>query len=44
MRNSTLAPGKPLKRSRIKRNTPLRNRGGSMFKLTDDDRAQWKWK
>ncbi len=37
--NSTLnAPTKP-----IGRKTPLRNRGGSMFKLTPDDKAQWKW-
>ena len=43
-RNSTLAPStKRLKRSWIKRNTPLRNRGGSMFKLTPDDKAMWKW-
>ncbi len=25
------------------RKTQLRNRGGSMFKLTPDDKAQWKW-
>ena len=28
---------KPMKRTR------LNNRGGSMFKLTPDDRAQWAW-
>ena len=42
-RNSTLAPGKPLKRSWIKRNTPLRHRGGRMFKQTDDDAKYWNW-
>ena len=43
-RNSTLATStKPLKRSWLKRNTPLRYRGGSMFKLTADDKAMWKW-
>ena len=37
--NSTLAaPTKP-----IARHTRLHNRGGSMFKLTADDKAQWKW-
>ncbi len=37
--NSNLAaPTKP-----IARHTPLRNRGGSMFKLTDDDIALWWW-
>ncbi len=37
--NSTLAaPTKP-----IGRKTPLRNRGGSMFKLTADDKAMWNW-
>ncbi len=37
--NSTLAaPSKP-----IARHTPLRNRGGSMFKLTAEDVAQWEW-
>ena len=43
-RNSTLAPStKPLKRSWIKRNTPLRHGNGTAFKLTADDKAQWKW-
>lgn len=37
--NSTLA--RPTKA--IARHTRLRNRGGSMFKLTADDKAQWKW-
>lgn len=42
--NSTLsAPTKPLKRTPIARHTRLRNRGGTMFKLTADDKAQWKW-
>ena len=41
--HSTLAPGKPLKRSWIKRNTPLRHGHGTAFKLTADDKAQWKW-
>ena len=41
--NSTLAPGKPLKRSWIKRNTPLRHGHGTAFKLTADDVALWKW-
>ena len=41
--NSTLAPGKPLKRSWLKRKTRLERKGGSMFKLTADDKAQWKW-
>ncbi len=36
--NSTLKPGKP-----PQRRTPLRKRGGSMFPLTADDKAQWKW-
>ena len=37
--NSNLAaPTKP-----IARHTPLRNRGGSMFKLTADDIALWWW-
>lgn len=37
--NSTLAaPTKP-----IGRKTRLHNRGGTMFKLTADDKAQWKW-
>ena len=42
-RNSTLAPGKPLKRSRLERKTGLRNRGGRMFKQTPDDKVYWKW-
>ena len=42
-RNSTLAPGKPLKRTRLERNTRLDRKGGSMFKLTADDVALWKW-
>lgn len=42
--NSTLAaPTSELKRTPIGRHTRLRNRGGSMFPLTDDDKAQWKW-
>jgi len=37
--NSNLAaPTKP-----IARHTRLRNRGGSMFKLTADDKTLWKW-
>ena len=41
--NSTLAPGKPLKRSWLKRKTRLERKGGSMFKLTADDIALWWW-
>ena len=42
--NSTLAPStKRLKRSWIKRNTPLRHGHGTAFKLTRDDVALWKW-
>ena len=42
--HSTLAPStKPLKRSWIKRNTPLRHGNGTAFKLTRDDVALWKW-
>ena len=37
--NSTLAvPTKP-----IDRHTPLRNRGGTSFKLSPDGKAMWKW-
>ena len=43
-RNSTLATStKPLKRSWIQRNTPLRHGHGTAFKLTRDDVALWKW-
>ena len=36
--NSTLKPGKPPQRT-----TRLRNRGGTMFHLSADDRAMWRW-
>ena len=42
-RNSTLKHGKPLKRTALQRNTRLERKGGSMFPLTADDKAQWKW-
>ncbi|KKN38016.1 hypothetical protein LCGC14_0757810 [marine sediment metagenome] len=42
-RNSTLKHGKPLKRTALQRNTRLERKGGSMFKLTADDKAQWEW-
>ena len=32
-----------MKRTAIKRKTRLRNRGGSMFPLTAEDKAQWRW-
>ncbi len=42
--NSTLrASTKRLKRTPIARHTRLRNRGGTMFKLSADDKALWKW-
>ena len=41
--NSTLAPGKPLKRSWLKRNMRLRHGNGTAFKLTADDIALWWW-
>ena len=40
--NSTLAPGKPLKRSWLKRNTRLERKGGSMFpKRRDKAYTDW---
>ena len=33
----------PQRTKRIERKTRLRNRGGTSFKLTPDDKAQWKW-
>ena len=42
-RNSTLASGKPLKRSRLERKTRLRHGRGTSFKLTADDIALWWW-
>jgi hypothetical protein len=36
--NSTLKPGKP-----PERRTRLRNRGGTSFKLSADEKVMWKW-
>ena len=41
--NSTLKPGKRLKRTPIARHTRLHNRGGRQFKQTDDDAKYWNW-